>query len=48
MKRLNIKDNNGLSSIFIDPKTNDVYKENDIIKMPNLAMTLSKKILVKK
>jgi gamma-glutamyltranspeptidase/glutathione hydrolase/leukotriene-C4 hydrolase len=39
-KRVLIKENKALTSIFIDPETNDVYKENNIIKMPNLGMTL--------
>ena len=29
-----------LASIFINPETNDVYTENNKIKMPNLGMTL--------
>lgn len=29
-----------LSSIYIDPLTNRLYHENDVIKMPNLAKTL--------
>jgi gamma-glutamyltranspeptidase len=39
-KRLLIKENKALSSIFINPETNDVYNENNLMKMPNLGMTL--------
>ncbi|RNA12997.1 gamma-glutamyltranspeptidase 1-like [Brachionus plicatilis] len=31
--------NDGLRSVFINPKTNQVYKENDTIKMVNLGKT---------
>lgn len=31
--------NDGLKSVFINPNTNKVYKENDTIKMVNLAKT---------
>ena len=30
----------GLSELFIDPKTNDVYKYNDVIRLPKLGATL--------
>jgi gamma-glutamyltranspeptidase/glutathione hydrolase/leukotriene-C4 hydrolase len=35
-----IKQNERLSSYFINPITNRVYKKNDIVKMPHLATTL--------
>ena len=35
-----IKNNTGLREIFVNPLTNDFYKENDTIKMPKLARTL--------
>lgn len=35
-----IKNNTGLRDIFVNPLTNDFYKENDTIKMPKLARTL--------
>jgi gamma-glutamyltranspeptidase len=38
-KEEDIKKNSALSAIFIDPNTKKVYKENDTIKMPNLAKT---------
>lgn len=34
-----ILENDGLKSVFINPKTNRVYKENDTIKMINLGKT---------
>lgn len=35
-----IRSNRGLSQIFINQKTDQLYEFNDIIKMPNLADTL--------
>ena len=35
-----IKNNTGLREIFVNPLTNDFYKENDTIRMPKLARTL--------
>ena len=35
----------GLSELFIDPKTNDVYKYNDVIRLPKLGATLQILIL---
>jgi gamma-glutamyltranspeptidase len=31
---------NGLGELFVDPKTNDVYKYNDVIRLPKLGATL--------
>lgn len=39
-KKSLIRENKMLASIFINPETNDVYTENNKIKMPNLGMTL--------
>ena len=36
----NIRLDPELSSIFINPTTNALYKENNIVKMPKLAQTL--------
>jgi len=30
----------GLGELFVDPKTNDVYKYNDVIRLPKLGATL--------
>ena len=30
----------GLSKVFINPINNKIYKENDIVRMPDLAKTL--------
>ena len=38
--RDDIRNSPELSSIYINPLTNEFYKENDIIKMPSLAKTL--------
>jgi gamma-glutamyltranspeptidase/glutathione hydrolase/leukotriene-C4 hydrolase len=35
-----IRDSKELSNVFINPLTNETYKENDYIKMPKLAETL--------
>lgn len=35
-----IKQNPGLTEIFINPDTDSVYKFNDFIKLPKLAHTL--------
>jgi gamma-glutamyltranspeptidase/glutathione hydrolase/leukotriene-C4 hydrolase len=35
-----IRSNWGLSQIFVNQKTNQLYQFNDIVKMPNLADTL--------
>lgn len=40
-KQYDIKQNEGLRDIFINPKTKQVYRADDIIKMPKLALTLS-------
>lgn len=37
-----IRNNASLSKIYINPITNKVCKENDIIKLTNLASTLEK------
>lgn len=37
-----IKSNKALAEMFIDPKTNQVFKENDTIRLPKLAVTLQK------
>lgn len=34
-----IKENKGLAKIFVNPETNDTYKLNDLIRMPQLART---------
>lgn len=35
-------ENAGMREIFVDPQTNDVYKEGDVFVWPNLADTLEK------
>lgn len=35
-----IRSDSELSKIFINPQTNELFKENDLVKMPKLAETL--------
>jgi gamma-glutamyltranspeptidase/glutathione hydrolase/leukotriene-C4 hydrolase len=37
---IDIRNSVELSRIYVDPITNRIYQENDVIKMPNLAKTL--------
>lgn len=41
LKESLIKQNSALANIFVNPRTNSVYKENDTIKMENLGKTLT-------
>ena len=38
---LDIRNNEAMARVFIDPITDQIYKENEIIRMPELANTLS-------